>query len=71
MYKRQKPTSSIERFKSWQFGMYDEKHQWQEVSWPWFVMAVVTGLTDNIASYRRFYSPDTPIGGIGFINSML
>ncbi len=68
---KNKPTSLIDRFRSWQYGMYDDKHQWQEVSWPWFVMAVVTGLNDSIASYRRHYSPDTPVGGVGFINSML
>ena len=68
---KNKPTDLIERFKSWQFGMYDDRHQWQEISWPWFVMAVVTGLNDSITSYRRYYSADTPVGGIGFINSML
>lgn len=68
---KNKPTDLVERFKSWQFGMYDDRHQWQEVSWPWFVMAIVTGLNDSISSYRRHYSPETPVGGIGFINSML
>ena len=66
-----KPNSIIERYKSWQFGMYDEFHKWQEVSWPWFIMASVTGLGDYLASYRRYYSEDTPIGGIGYINARL
>ncbi len=61
----------IEKYKSWQFGMYDVNHQWQEVSWPWFVMASVTGLQDYLASYRRFYSKISQVGGIGYINSNL
>ncbi|GAH30819.1 unnamed protein product, partial [marine sediment metagenome] len=48
-----KPNSNIEKYKSWQFGMYDEFHNWQEVSWPWFIMASITGLSDYVASYRR------------------
>jgi len=63
--------SNVERYKSWQFGMYDENHQWQEVSWSWIVMATVTGLNDYLASYRRYYSEQTPVGGIGYINSRL
>lgn len=63
--------SDIERYKSWQFGMYDDNHQWQEVSWPWFIMAAITGLNDYLASYRRYYSENTPIGGIGYINTRL
>lgn len=66
-----KPNSIIERYKSWQFGMYDGFHKWQEVSWPWFIMASVTGLGDYLASYRRYYNKDTPIGGIGYINARL
>jgi len=61
----------IEKYKSWQFGMYNVNHHWQEVSWPWFVMANVTGLHDYLASYRRFYSKISRIGGIGYINSNL
>ena len=66
-----KPLSNVEKYKSWQFGMYDENHQWQEVSWPWIVMAAVTGLTDYLASYRRYYTEQTPVGGIGYINARL
>ena len=66
-----KPNSNIEKYKSWQFGMYDEFHNWQEVSWPWFIMASITGLSDYVASYRRYYSEDSPIGGIGYINARL
>ena len=58
-------------YKSWQFGMYDKNHKWQEVSWPWFVMASVTGLTRYLQVYKKFYSAETPIGGIGYINTML
>jgi uncharacterized protein YllA (UPF0747 family) len=66
-----KPNSIIERYKSWQFGMYDEFHKWQEVSWPWFIMASITGLKDYLASYKRYYSENSPIGGIGYINARL
>ncbi len=66
-----KQNSNIEKYKSWQFGMYDDNHKWQEVSWPWFIMASVTGLSDYLASYRRYYSEDSPIGGIGYINARL
>lgn len=71
--KKSKETSihPLEKYKSYQFGMYDERHNWQEVSWPWFIMASITGLTDYLASYRRYYSKSLPIGGIGFINSRL
>ena len=61
----------IEKYKSWQFGMYDENHQWQEVSWVWFIMASVTGLNDYLDSYKRNYTAEAPIGGISYINSML
>jgi len=53
------------------FISYDEFHKWQEVSWPWFIMASITGLGDYLASYRRYYSEDSPIGGIGYINARL
>jgi len=66
-----KSISLIEKYKSWQFGMYDSHHQWQEVSWPWFVMATITGLGDYLTSYKRHYSSETPIGGIGYINTRL
>lgn len=66
-----KSISPIEKYKSWQFGMYDSHHHWQEVSWPWFVMATITGLGDYLASYKRHYSSETPIGGIGYINTRL
>jgi uncharacterized protein YllA (UPF0747 family) len=64
-------THHIEKYKSYQFGMYDDRHHWQEVSWPWFIMATITGLNDCLASYKRYYSGELPIGGIGFINSRL
>ena len=64
-------THSIEKYKSWQFGMYDTNHQWQEVSWVWFVMAAITGLGDYLDSYKRYYSAESPVGGIGYVNSML
>ena len=64
-------THLLEKYKSYQFGMYDDRHHWQEVSWPWFVMASITGLNDCLASYKRYYSSDLPIGGIGFVNTML
>ncbi|MHA1200250.1 MAG: bacillithiol biosynthesis protein BshC [Candidatus Heimdallarchaeaceae archaeon] len=66
-----KPQSEVERYKSWQFGMYDSNHKWQEVSWPWIIMAAVTGFSDYLASYKRYYSEQTPVGGIGYINSRL
>ncbi len=68
---KETPIHLLEKYKSYQFGMYDERHHWQEVSWPWFVMAIITGLNDCLASYKRYYSGDLPIGGIGFINSRL
>ena len=64
-------THLMERYKSYQFVMYDDRHHWQEVSWSWFVMATITGLNDFLASYKRYYSGELPIGGIGFINSRL
>ncbi len=66
-----KATEDFEKYKSWQFGMYDSNHQWQEVSFPWFIMASITGLTDYLNSYKRYYSADSPVGGIGYINSRL
>ena len=68
---KEQPTHSIEKYKSWQFGMYDSNHQWQEVSWVWFVMASITGLGDYLDSYKRYSSAESSVGGIGYINSML
>ena len=68
---RDKNTSKIEKYKSWQFGMYDENHKWQEVSWSWIVMASITGLNDYLASYKRYYTKESVLGGVGFINSQL
>ncbi len=68
---QEKSLNQIERYKSWQYGMYDANHQWQEVSWPWFIMASITGLNDYLAAYRRYYSEETPVGGIGYINTRL
>jgi uncharacterized protein YllA (UPF0747 family) len=65
------PTNSLSKYKSWQFGMYDEYHQWQEVSWPWFIMSSISGIGDYLASYYRYYSEDTLVGNIGFVNTML
>lgn len=67
----EEPISPISKYKSWQFGMYDEHHQWQEVSWPWFVMSAISGIQDYIASYYRYYSEDSLVGGIGYINTRL
>jgi uncharacterized protein YllA (UPF0747 family) len=67
----EEPTNPISKYKSWQFGMFDENHQWQEVSWPWFVMASISGISDYLASYYRYYSKDTLVGGIGYINTRL
>ncbi len=69
--RNEQATNPIEKYKSWQFGMYDKNHQWQEVSWVWFVMASITGLGDYLDSYRRNYTAESPIGGISYINSML
>lgn len=65
------PTNPIAKYKSWQFGMYDEYHQWQEVSWPWFVMSSISGIEDYLASYYRYYSKEALVGGIGYINTRL
>ena len=67
----EEPTALISKYKSWQFGMYDDHHQWQEVSWPWFVMSSISGIRDYLASYYRYYSEDLSVGGIGFINTRL
>lgn len=64
-------SSPISIYKSWQFGMYDRYHNWQEVSWPWFIQASVTGLTNYLRVYRKFYAPESMVGGIGYINSQL
>ncbi|MHA1397676.1 MAG: bacillithiol biosynthesis protein BshC [Candidatus Heimdallarchaeaceae archaeon] len=61
----------VEKYKSWQFGVYDERHNWQEVSWPWFIMASVTGLRSYLGTYKKYYSGDMPIGGIGYLNTRL
>ena len=71
MLVKKQATHPIEKYKSWQFGMYDNNHQWQEVSWVWFVMASVTGLNDYLDSYKRNYTAEAPVGGISYINSML
>jgi uncharacterized protein YllA (UPF0747 family) len=67
----EEPISAISKYKSWQFGMYDDYHNWQEVSWPWFVMSAISGIQDYIASYHRYYSEDSLVGGIGYINTRL
>ncbi|MHA2308297.1 MAG: bacillithiol biosynthesis protein BshC, partial [Candidatus Heimdallarchaeaceae archaeon] len=67
----EEPTNPISKYKSWQFGMYDENHQWQEVSWPWFVMSSISGIGDYLASYYRYYSKDSLVGGVGYINTRL
>ncbi|MHA1304217.1 MAG: bacillithiol biosynthesis protein BshC [Candidatus Heimdallarchaeaceae archaeon] len=65
------PTALISIYKAWQWGIYEKNKKWQEVSYPWFFMASITGLRDYLASYRRQYSLNSPVGGIGFINSII
>ncbi len=65
------PISKLARYKSWQFGMYDENHNKQEVSWSWLVMASVTGLYSFLEEYYRAYSENLPIGGMSYLNIRL
>jgi len=63
--------TSISKYRSWQFGMFDKHHNWQEVSWPWFIMASITGLNDYLSTYRRYYTLHSLTGHIGYLNTQL
>ncbi|MHA1115617.1 MAG: bacillithiol biosynthesis protein BshC [Candidatus Heimdallarchaeaceae archaeon] len=63
------PTSKVSLLKSWQWGIYTRKKTWQEVSYPWFCLASITGLSDYLRAYKRQYSKYSPVGGIQFLNT--
>ncbi|MHA1865655.1 MAG: bacillithiol biosynthesis protein BshC [Candidatus Heimdallarchaeaceae archaeon] len=65
------PTSKVSLLKSWQWGMYNSKKTWQEVSYPWFCLASITGLSDYLRAYKRQYSKYSPVGGIQFLNTRI
>ncbi len=69
--KQMKHSQDIQKYTGWQFGHFDENKFGQEVSWVWFDMALQTGLTDYIDTYRRMYSKHSLLGGIYYINTII
>ncbi len=60
----------IERYLSWQFGVFGTGTFGQEVSWNWIDLAVNTGIEDYLQTYMRYYENETPISGYYFLNTL-
>jgi len=60
----------VERYLSWQFGVFGTGTFGQEVSWNWLDLAVNTGIEDYLQTYMRYYEKDTPVAGYFFLNTL-
>lgn len=60
----------VERYLSWQFGVFGTGTFGQEVSWNWIDLAVNTGIEDYLQTYMRYYENETPISGYYFLNTL-
>ena len=60
----------VERYLSWQFGVFGTGTFGQEVSWNWMDLAVNTGIEDYLQTYMRYYEKDTPVAGYFFLNTL-
>ncbi|MFQ6123297.1 MAG: bacillithiol biosynthesis BshC [Candidatus Heimdallarchaeota archaeon] len=64
------PDKDVERYLSWQFGVFGTGTFGQEVSWNWIDLAVNTGIEDYLQTYMRYYENETPISGYYFLNTL-
>ena len=60
----------VERYLSWQFGVFGTGNFGQEVSWNWIDLAINSGVEDYLQTYMRYYEKDTPVSGYFFLNTL-
>ena len=61
----------LEKYLSWQFGIFSPNKYGQEVSWNWIDLALQTGLDDYINTYTRMYLEPSKPGVQHFTNTNL
>ncbi len=68
MKTKQVLVSELEAYLSYAFGHYAPEKYGQEVSWAWMDLALVSGVGENVAIYKRLYSGFTPNSTVFYVN---